>query len=639
VDTPKGLYLAYHRRQRGAPARDVLAGVLAATLRELAFPRQMHWDAWLDDGRGELVFGRPIRWLLYLYGGAVVPFIIHRTPEAAAPEVQPVHAGSSTYGHRFFSKAGKPGRPIKVRTFAEYRTKLAEQFVILDRETRQRRIARKLDACATKVGGRVARTPTESTLLGEVPDLVEYPSVVIGGFPKEFLHLPAEVLTTTMIHHQHYFPVVDRKGKLKPNFLAVTNTPRDNVPAIAQNAERVLVARLRDARFFWEADRASTLESRLGRLDTVLVHKKMGSYRAKVERLAPLAGWIAAEALENPAMAEFARAAARLCKVDLTTDMVGEFAELQGLMGGIYAREEGQPEEIWKAIYHHYLPVGVEADAPPTRKDLGRAAVSWAAVSLADKLDTLVGLFRAGERPTGSRDPFGLRRQAHGVFRILVDLPELTGLSARPTMGELLTATEQQFGLEPGAEFVLSLGHFLKERLRYVMEQRGFDVRNVRAVAGVGPNVDPLRPVDVRRKLEILPEFTDTADFKQMATVFKRVKNIAKELPEDAFHFAEITSEPFQDLLEEPSEKALLDEFDRRKPVIEAAIVSGDGFRRAFAEASKFGPAVDRFFTEVFVMVEDARLRKARLRLMRRIEKLILGLADVSEMVPEAEAA
>jgi len=401
VDTPKGLYLAYHRRQSGAPAREVLASVLAATLRDLAFPQQMHWDAWLDDGRGELVFGRPIRWLLYLHGGAVVPFMIHRTPEAAAPEVQPVESGSTTYGHRFFSKAGKAGRPFKVRTFVEYRTKLSEQFVIIDRDTRQRRIARKLDACAAKVGGRVARTATESTLLSEVPDLVEYPSVVVGSFPKEFLQLPAEILTTTMIHHQHYFPVVDKKGKLRSNFLAVTNTPRDNVPAIAQNAERVLVARLRDARFFWEADRASTLASRLDRLDTLLFHKKMGSYRAKVERLEPLAGWIAAEALESPGMADSARAAARLCKADLTTDMVGEFAELQGIMGGIYAREEGAPEEVWRAVYHHYLPLGVEADALPTRKDLGRAAVSWAAGALAGCIESKHRVELVGERHRG----------------------------------------------------------------------------------------------------------------------------------------------------------------------------------------------------------------------------------------------
>jgi hypothetical protein len=211
------------------------------------------------------------------------------------------------------------------------------------------------------------------------------------------------VLTTTLIHHQHYFPVEGGDGKLKNAFLAVINTEPDNERTIARNAERVVTARLRDARFFWEADRRATLESRIDRLGTLLFHKKLGTYKEKAERIERLAGWIAREALgADAAAADHAARAARLAKADLTTDMVREFTELQGTMGGIYAREEGMPEEVWKAIYFHYLPVGVEADAPPSKAQLGKAAVTWAAVSLADKLDTIVGLFAAGEKPTGS---------------------------------------------------------------------------------------------------------------------------------------------------------------------------------------------------------------------------------------------
>src|SRR6185295_13717368 len=250
--------------------------------------------------------------------------------------------------------------------------------------------------------------------------------------------LPEEVLTTTLIHHQHYFPVEGEEGKLKNAFLAVINTEPDNERTIARNAERVVTARLRDASFFWEADRKVPLDARVDRLATLLFHKKLGSYKEKAERVERLAQWIAREAFgADAAAAKAAGAAARLAKADLTTDMVREFTELQGTIGGIYARGDGKPEEIWKAIYFHYLPVGVEADAPPTRAQLGKAAVTWAAVSLADKLDTVVGLFAAGEKPTGSRDPYGLRRAAQGVVKILVDFEQISGLKVRPTLGSL----------------------------------------------------------------------------------------------------------------------------------------------------------------------------------------------------------
>src|SRR6185436_12306255 len=227
------------------------------------------------------------------------------------------------------------------------------------------------------------------------------------------------------------------------------------------------------------------------------------SYRDKLERIESLAAWVAADVFGRPDVAPHAARAARLCKADLTTDMVFEFPELQGTMGGIYAREEGQPEQVWKAIYYQYLPIGVEADAPPTRAQLGAAGVTWAAVSMADKADTLVSLLGAGEKPTGSRDPFGLRRQAHGLIRVLVDLPELTGVDRPVTLGQVIDLQG-----EGGA----TLRPFLLERLRYVLEQRGFDARNVRSVTH--GDVDALSPLIARRKLEVLPEFTSSEDFK-----------------------------------------------------------------------------------------------------------------------------
>ena len=686
VETPKGEYLACHRRQAGDETRSVLGGVLAATLRDLAFPKAMRWDAILEDGRGEFLFGRPIRWLVFLYASRVVPFEIGRTQGAEASGVAPVRAGSITYGHRFFSRDGKPGEPIEVTSFADYRKRLADSYVLIDREDRSDRVTRDLETSAAEAGGRLASLDQQSALHEEVPDLVEHPAVVTGTFPEEFLTLPDEVLSTTMVHHQHYFPVVDEQERLSAHFLAVTNTPGDEQArneSIAGNSARVLVARLRDARFFWDADRTRRLDDRLDRLDTLLFHKKLGSYRDKSVRVAELAEGIARDVLgQSIETAGAARRAAELCKADLATDMVGEFPELQGVMGGVYAREQGEPESVWKAIYHHYLPIGVGADDPPSRDDLGKAAVTWAAVALADKADTVVGLFGAGEKPTGSRDPLGIRRQAQGMLRILIDLPELTGLGARVSVREILEpargrhtdddwskvywaldqdserrdfrsiggiSEETRLGpervehlLEEHASEVrkatkterrlytlrLKPVSFLRERLRYLLEERGFDRRNVRAVTH--QPLDEIRPLDARRKLEVLPEFTGTSDFQTLATLFKRVKNIARELTDGGS-----SDESFESALTEPAERALLEELNARRSVIDAAVETGAGFREAFAEAARIGPAVDCFFNEVFVMAEDRKLQNARLGLMRKVEQVILQLADVSEIVPE----
>jgi glycyl-tRNA synthetase beta chain len=614
VKTPKGEYISVKKHQRGKAAVDVLPDVLTNVLRGLSFPKQMRWDALLNDGKGELPFGRPIRWILYLYGGRVVPFTIGRSPLASSSRVQEVSSGANTYGHRFLTTSGRAGRAVKVKHFDDYRKRLAEHFVILDRTERRERITRELDSEARRRGGRIARSLVGQSMLDEVPDLVEYPVVASGTFSEEFLRLPEEVLTTTMIHHQHFFPLNNEHGKLLPVFLAVLNMESDQPEIVSRNMERVLAARLRDAQFFYQSDRQQPLADHQQRLDTVLFHKKIGTYLQKSEKVSELAAYIATQVLKSPQAEASAREAGLLCKADLATDMVRELTELQGTMGGIYAREDGKPEEVWKAIYFHYLPVGVEASAPPTKEQLGKAAIPWAAVSLADKLDTLTGMFGAGERPTGSRDPYGLRRAAQGVVRILVDLPELTGLDLRLTLADLVAEESDE-----------AFWSFMIDRVRFVLEQRGYDPRNVRAVTHGEPS--QMSPLVAKRKLETLPEFTESEDFKQLAGLFKRVRNIAKNL--------DASAKDLGGTLNEPAELALASEVDRLAPVIESAVASGQGYRQAFAEAAKTGPAVAKFFDDVMVMTDDQKLRDARLRLLRRLEGLILQLADVSEIVPE----
>jgi glycyl-tRNA synthetase beta chain len=622
--TPKGEYLVFQKHIRGRSAVDALPELMSGVLRGMAFPKQMHWDAVLDDGRGELLFGRPIRWLLFLYGGRVVPFTIGRARNAAGPLVQDIESGALTYGHRFLATSGRAGRSVKVRSFDEYQARLKEHFVVLDHTERRERIVRALEMHARRLGGRV-QLKEHAALIEEVADLVEYPAVVAGFFDRSFLALPEEVLVTTLVHHQHYFPVLSDQGALKETFLAVVNTQPQNERLIAKNAERVVTARLRDASFFWESDRKVRLESRMERLHTVLFHKKLGSYRDKAERLERLAQWIAADAFGRPAEGAHAATAGRLSKADLTSDMVFEFPELQGTMGGIYARHEGLPEQVWKAIYYQYLPIGVEADAPPSKDQIGAAALAWAAASLADKLDTVTGLFAAGERPTGSRDPFGMRRNSHGAIRILMDLPDLTGLDLEIPLSGLLAEASRPHARGAADSGAAGLTEsFWLERVRYALEQRGFSHELIRA-ATLTARMGPLR---ARRIAEALQAMRASADFQGLAVLFKRVKNIARERKDNA---------PMdRGALTEPAEHALVHELDARRPRVQRASAAAD-YKRAFSEIAGLRPAVDRFFTEVFVMADDQRTRNARLALMAELRDLILELADISEIVPQTE--
>jgi glycyl-tRNA synthetase beta chain len=629
VETPKGVYLAFRKKQRGKAAVDVLPEVLRATLRGLSFPKLMRWDAMLDDGAGDLLFGRPIRWILFLYGGRVVPFTISRTSAAQSSQVQDVTSGAVTYGHRFLTTSGRAGRAIKVRSFDDYKNRLLENFVVLEQEERHNKIASALDANAQRLHGRVSRVVrAESSLLDEVPDLIEYPGVVAGTFSHEFLELPEEVLTTTLIHHQHYFPVEGEDGRLKNAFLAVINTEPENPRTIAANAERVVTARLRDAKFFWATDRRATLESRLDRLSTLLFHKKLGSYKEKTDRIERLAHVIASKYFgASPEIAGHAALAARLSKADLTTDMVREFTELQGKMGGIYAREEGLPEDVWKAIYFHYLPIAVEAGAPPTRVQLGKAATTWAAVSLADKLDTVAGLFAAGEKPTGSRDPYGLRRAAQGIVKILADLRSI-GTDHPVKMFDLLHEAAVLNGTVPQAEAAAQ--EFLWDRTVSLFERRGYQIDEIRTVAALQER-DQLPFVLAR--LAALSTMRDSDAFRSLAALFKRVKNITKGISPGLGDDQSLAA--LKARLREPAELALVDQLIERGPAFESAL-QHNRLSEAMPHLAALYPAVDRFFTDVLVMAEDRTLREARLELLVRLRSLVLDrIGDISEMATE----
>jgi glycyl-tRNA synthetase beta chain len=632
VTTEKGEYLAVRKHFRGKSTVDALPELLGGLLRDLAFPKQMHWDAMLEDGRGELLFGRPIRWLLYLYGGRVVPFTVSRTANAAGVQVQEITTAAVTYGHRFLATSGRAGRAVKVRTFDDYRARLPEHFVILDHTERRERIARELEAKARKLGGRV-HLREHATLLDEVADLVEYPGVVAGFFERGFLELPHEVLTTTLVHHQHYFPVSSDKGELKEAFLAVVNTQPSDERLIAKNAERVVTARLRDAKFFWDADRRTKLEERRERLHTIVFHKKLGSYRDKADRIERLARRIAAESFASPAQADHAAAAARLAKTDLATDMVFEFPELQGIMGGVYAREEGQPEPVWKAIYYHYLPHGVEADAPPLAKDLGSAAVTWAAVSLADKLDTVVGLFRAGEKVTGSRDPFALRRAAQGIVKILADRVEL-GVTADPAVGVLVDAALHEYGTTGAeAEWAAPLRQFFVERVRHLLEKRGATVEEQNAIVPLDTELRRLDPFDAGLRLQALRQARTSEKFQKLAELFKRVKNISKGVAVE-MSWTELSS--YEQASTEAAEKPLIVHAAGSAHLVDE-LLKARKYLDALTRLADLQPDVAQFFDKVMVMTEDPAVRRARLQLMANLRDLVLQLADISEIVPQSE--
>jgi glycyl-tRNA synthetase beta chain len=545
--TPKGPRLAAIRRQPGRPVRDVLAESLPALILKITFPKTMYWT-----GKGGPRFIRPIRWIVAMLGDEVVPF-----------ELAGVRSGNQTSGHR---RLGAASIPV---TIGNYEQRLCENFVILSAAGRRKKIEEGIAALGV-------RLKPDPALLETLVYLTEYPAPIVGEFDPQFLELPEEVLVTVMRRHQKYFSVVDEAGRLAPRFVAVMNTNADPEGLVRRGNERVLRARFNDARFFWQTDQHKKLADRVADLAHVTFQAKLGSYLDKTERIVALVKDLGGD--------EHARRAARLCKCDLTTELVKEFTELQGVVGGLYARAQGEPGEVWQAIYDHYKPESME-DAIP-RNAAGRL------VSLADKIDTLRGCFRVGLIPTGSRDPFALRRAAQGVVKIIVE-----GRMEVPLLS--LTDGHQQ------------LIEFFEDRVKfYFRDVRGFRYDEVNAAMAAGWSDLP----ELEARLVRLQHIRPTPDFEPLAASFKRIKNILRQ--------AGFTGGPFTAALLEPGpEQDLFDEINR---------AAGQPIERVIGALR---PKVDYYFDKVLVNAPDAAVRANRLAMLYNLLEQYKTFADFSEIV------
>jgi glycyl-tRNA synthetase beta chain len=607
------VYLLALKKTAGRPTPEVLGQVLAALLRGLAFPKRMSWDAWLEDGKGAFPFGRPIRWLVALLGGQVVPFQIHALVEGAKGGVV-VRSGDTTYGHRFFPR-GQAGSAIRVDSFDDLRTKLREHRVVLEARDRDAILQAQLAA------GRVPATEVGTRLVAEWRELVEWPQVVFGTIPQEFRGLPAEVLETVLVHHQKYVPIATEPGGPFERFAAVTNTETDAKAQaeIARGMERVVVARLRDAAFFLREDLKRPLADRVDDLAGVTFHRDLGSYREKAERMAALVRALAPQMGDEAKPAEDA---ARLAKADLTTLMVREFPELQGTVGALYLERQGAPAAVADAVRWHYHPVSVEeGTAPAGALGEGGARRVFAAVSLADKLDTLAGYFGLGLVPSGSSDPYGLRRAAQGAVRVLVDFWPGGAGHRPPSLRGLLARAADGYGgrlKRPVADVTRDLEGFLLDRLRYVFLSRGFAADEVEAVLGAREPDALDDPAESARRLQALHRVRSEAaeDFAHLAVAFKRAKNILGDQPPPPVD---------RGLLSEAAERELFEAVGR----LDGA---NGGYEARLRSLSSLRGPVDRFFDDVLVMAEDPRVRANRLGLLGQALSLFYRIADISKL-------
>jgi len=560
-------------RHPGRPTGEILGELAGSLIARFPWPKSM------TSGSGSLRWVRPIRGLLSLFNGQVAPF-----------EIEGLAAGALTAGHRFM---GAPGL-FPVRDFADYRAGLEEHFVVLDRDDRKQRI---LDGARALVATRGLELVEDAGLLDEVAGMVEWPTPILGDMDPAFLDLPPEVARTVMRVHQRYF-AVRRPGEpgLAPHFLCVANIEAtDGGALIATGNGRVLSARLGDARFFWDEDRKVPLGDRLDRLEGVTFHARLGSMRARADRIAAAARLIAVQIGADP---DAAALAGRLAKADLATGLVGEFPELQGVMGGYYARQEGLPEEVAQAISGHYRPQG-PSDMTP-REPL---AIS---VALADKLDSLIGFFSIGEAPTGSRDPFALRRAALGVIRIILE----NGL--RLPLSVLLRDIY-------GREAPTGLVAFFADRLKVALRDQGGRADLADAVFALGD--DDL--VRIIARIDALAAFLASDDGANLLAGFKRASNIlaaeAKKgpLPEGA---------PVS-VISPPEQAALLEAWRLCAPTVGAALAAED-FSGAMGALARLRAPVDAFFEKVLVNSEVPEERTVRLRLLTAVRGLMLSVAD-----------
>ncbi|MBY0505072.1 MAG: glycine--tRNA ligase subunit beta [Bryobacteraceae bacterium] len=558
VTTARGEFFGYTKHVKGQASVDLLSAALPSLILGIPWPKAMYWT-----GKGGPRFIRPIRWLVCLLGESVVPF-----------EVAGVHTGNLTNGHR---KLGGKNLPVTIDNYAQ---ELAKNFVILSAAERQRKIRGEIVSLIAKQGLKVK---ADAALEHTLTYITEFPTAILGSFDPSYLALPAEVLVTVMRFHQKYFSVETGDGKLSPHFIAVMNTSADPEGLVRHGNERVLRARFNDARFFYDTDQKRSLTERVEDLAKVTFQAELGSYLDKTNRVMAL--------LKELGAPQASIDAAQIAKVDLTTDMVKEFTELQGQIGGIYARAQGHPEAVAQAIYDQYKPVSMEDSIPTT--------VEGQYLSLTDKVDTLRGCFGLGIIPKGSSDPLALRRAAQGVVKILVE-------------GELALKVPQLTGGDAQLE------KFFADRVGYYFREiRGFAYDEVAAVMAAGwPDLK-----DALARLEAVKTVRQGADFEPLAAAFKRIKNILTQAK-----FAEDGAVDASKL-EPGAEADLAAEFARVKSAM------GSDYVAAMGAIASLRPSVDNFFNSVMVNVEDAAIRRNRLTLLRSLLTEFSTLADFSEIV------
>jgi glycyl-tRNA synthetase beta chain len=601
--SPKGEYLCATVKQKGRTASEVLSQVLPKEIASLYWAKSMFWRA----GAAER-FVRPIRWIVAMLDDQVIPF-----------EFAGVKSGTTSQGHRIL------GREVKLARAADYRGALEKAFVSVDSPEREKRVQAALEAETSSIQG--ARCRADSDLLNTVVNLAEWPSVILGSFDKSYLDLPEEVLVTVMRDHQKYFAVEDVNGKLAPHFLAVLNTDGDKDGIIRHGNERVLRARFNDARFFWQADQKVTLQDRVTMLHAVTFQKDLGNYHLKSQRVASLADKLAADLANSGTKIDrdALHKAAWLCKTDLTTELVKEFTELQGIIGGLYANAQGHPQAVADAIYGHYKPESMEDSCPAT--------VEGAVLAVADKADTIAGMFALGQIPTGSKDPLALRRQANGIFKVLAE--HKLSLSTKRMMVDAANGyksstgkVQEFFGKPVGDQVEEWASGFFRERLEfYLKDVRGFAYDVVNAVLAAGAD----NVVDAVARAEAVTAVRGSEDFAAISVSFKRMKNILRQAATEKKQIAP-DFEPA--LLLEPAEQALAGSAPHVAGTADRYREQGK-FREALSEISTLRPAIDGFFDKVMVMDQDERVRANRLALLQKLLNDFSKVADFSEIVTE----